>query len=799
MSNKIRAILAILLGLMPCLMQGAGTPGAEMRRPVSTEHPLYLFHIDVWNNADPQKIIDLVPDDIRPYTVFNVSLSVTESVTKDGMRTSESWVRTCAENRVWCMIQPASGGHAWFSDYDFSVYRYFFETYPNFLGFNYCEQFWGFNDSDGLHPFGDRSPSVADRMNLFANLLEIADEYGGYLVVSNCLVIPEWDATSPLTMFKRYPDFASAAKKYKDHLIYLEKYTMSANYYDMESQCFGVFMSDYCDNWGMRFDECGYNGHVYKKISDAKKMPPAIAGMTIMEHMMMTGQTVQDGPETIPNQIVIYDGDQRLDDGYMTRRWSLYPQVENVYFDVWRKFTTDGVVRILPRQEVMDSTKIAVYNDIDPNKSVNDWEGRRAYRYLFSGLYAADDGVFGTDSMFLKRTGRYTTIPTIFIENGKEEGFMRVVKQSRINSVWRNTEAKVTDFNTLFAPQTSDNEETSLYVRHIDNNWMIYNRSQYEPQARIQSSNIRLRYNSCDSVGLTMPFCSFGLMTEKAEGIDFYLNNYTHLKSRTTDEIVIYGCSSEPTWELRERGDHTASAVESSFSGGTLTLIVTHNGPLDISVKCRGNATDRLAVPEWTRTSGTEIPPVYTGVRQYECENADYLNIDRGWNTSGKSDVPGFTALGYVSLGKERSAKIRDVVRIDQPGTYRMDIRYLSPDGEVKNINVSVNGTVKARNISFTQTDSADTWSTTGFEVILEGGESEILISTTRAQQNALYLDSFTLTPVNVAGSVESVGAACRQEEDGVCHDLFGRKVNSDRLPKGQIYVQNGRKKVKRQ
>ena len=37
---------------------------AQQRRPIDSQHPLWFIHIDVWNSADPQKIIDLIPEDI---------------------------------------------------------------------------------------------------------------------------------------------------------------------------------------------------------------------------------------------------------------------------------------------------------------------------------------------------------------------------------------------------------------------------------------------------------------------------------------------------------------------------------------------------------------------------------------------------------------------------------------------------------------------------------------------------------------------------------------------------------------
>ena len=786
---KLRLI--ILFSLLSMALPPLRAFSAEMRRPLSPQQPMYIFHIDVWNNADPQKVIDLVPEDMLPYTVFNISLSVSENVTKDGFRTAESWLRTCAENRVWALIQPASGGHSWFSDYDTEVYRYFFENYPNLLGFNYCEQFWGFDDGGGLHPFGNKSPSIADRMNLFVDLLDLADEFGGYLVVSNCLVIPEWDGTSPLTMFKRYPAFAEAAKKHKEHLIYCEKYTTSGNFYDMESMCLGVFLSDYCDNWGMRFDQCGYAEHVYDNMPSDQKMPPAIGGMTILEHMMMTGQTVQDGPELIWNQCVRALSDVKTEDGYSARKFEFYPQFPNVYMDVWRKFTTDGVVRILPRQEVIDSTKIAIYNDISSEKAQNNWEGRRSHKNLFTGLYALDNGTFGTDTVYLKKTGRYTTVPTIFIDNGKDLGFQRVIKQSRLNSVWHDIETKVKDFNQLFSPQTTDDPETSLYVRRIDNNWLVYNNSQYEKQRKVETSTIALRYNSCDAVTLTMPMYSFGLLTEKGDGIDIYLNNYTHFKVNTNDTIIIKGCSVQPTFEVIERGDHKASTVTSSYKDGDLTLIVSHLGPLDINVKCNGQNSDRMQVPVWERTYGCEIPPVYKGTRQWEWENADYASIDKAWNGAGRSDIPGFTALGYVSYGTKNGAKLRDHIRVDEAGRYRMTIRYLAPEDNIDRVNITLNGKVVARNVKFAKTGEDNVWAEASVEFDVPEGINEIVLSSTKTQTANLYLDNFTLTPL-FENAVETISTVM---DNGAIYNIFGQKVDENYHG---IVIKNGKKFIQK-
>src|SRR4030042_3860268 len=104
-----------------------------LRRPISPSSPMWLIHIDTWNYADPQKIIDLVPKDIRPYVVMNISLSINHDeetsrfgIAEYGYEIAKSWLRTCAENRMWAMVQPSSGGYSQFSDFDMSVYEEFY-------------------------------------------------------------------------------------------------------------------------------------------------------------------------------------------------------------------------------------------------------------------------------------------------------------------------------------------------------------------------------------------------------------------------------------------------------------------------------------------------------------------------------------------------------------------------------------------------------------------------------------------------------------------------------------------------
>lgn len=53
-----------------------------LRRPCDPDHPMLIVHIDTWNVADPAKIIATIPESIKPYCVFNISLSINWSSTE---------------------------------------------------------------------------------------------------------------------------------------------------------------------------------------------------------------------------------------------------------------------------------------------------------------------------------------------------------------------------------------------------------------------------------------------------------------------------------------------------------------------------------------------------------------------------------------------------------------------------------------------------------------------------------------------------------------------------------------------
>lgn len=703
----------------------ASTDGT-IRRVVSTESPMWIVHIDTWNYPDPDAIIDLIPEDVLPYVVFNISLSVSRdedtndwTLVEYGYETAKSWLRTCAERGVWVMIQPSSGAWSHFEDYPDSslegtIYEEFFVEYPNFLGFNYCEQFWGFSDA-GVEP--------TDRYKHFANLLELCNKYGGYLVVSWCG--NQWSPSiNPLAMIKQVPEFEQACLDYTENFILCEKYTQTSYISDMESICLGAYLSGYCGNYGVRYDSSGWTGSVPFAQS---------TGLAVeLERFLKSGATVIDGPELIWEDD-FYETDQAVDDdGYSERQWASYTQFTNVVTDMFRK-VLEGVIRIPTREEVIENTKAVIIQDVE---SGSDDDKYSTYPTLFEGLYQNDyDGSLSENHSIYKSTGRYPAIPTVYaLADEVAEQFEVQILQSEISERWATIEDKVAEFDELFPEEYTGN----IYAGRNGNTWVVYNPLKSGERA---NGTIPFQYNTADSIELTLSTYTTGIINEYADSLEIYLNNYDEnsVLVQRTDTIVITGCSEEPTLSYTDRGINTsASKVTTEYSNGTFTVNVAHNGPIDITIEVSGSNTGRSTDYNVATLVEPESPPEYTGDRQYEAEFYAYKDIDGIVKSGYGKGVSNYYGQGYLIFGTSKGTSVKDTVTVTSSGTYTLNIRYLLENSDVSGLTLYVNNR-KVSTLDLTSTGSD--WEYYTVDVSLKSGENTVTLTATSELQDTLYLD----------------------------------------------------------
>ena len=733
--KEINSKIIVLLLLFFFFGQFSNAQNSSLRRPISPESPMWLIHIDTWNYADPQKIIDLIPVDIRPYVVMNISLSISHDVATSQFKVAEygyeiakSWIRICAENQMWTMIQPSSGGYSQFSDFDLSVYEEFYKEYPNFIGFNYSEQFWGFDDaSDPL------SPSWINRMSHFANLLKLSNQYGGYLSVSWCG--NQWSPSiNPIAMLKRNPNFATACKNYTENFILSEKYTQESYQSDMESICLGAYLSGFSGNYGIRYDDTGWtdaNG-------EHKNFSMATAGAVHLEHAMLTGQTVIDGPELIWTQCFRETNRIASTNGYMSRNWEKFPQFDNVSVDLFRKIV-DGTVRIPTRKEVIDRTKVAIINNVNSGTVDNIYSSPET---MFNGLYTMNgDGNYQNNKTFFKKTGRYPTIPTVFqLDDTDAKSFQVQVNKSDYNTRWSTLSTKMTEFNNLFPEEYTGD----LYAGRHENGWVVYN--PYK-NGQTASANIPFKYNTCSAMDLTFSQYTSGVVKETANQLKIYLNNYdnvldTNLK---TDIIKIYGSTSEPTFSYQDRANHQSSNVTKSWSGNIFTLTVQHNGAIDITINCSGSAAGRLTNYTNATLIEPQKPTIYTGPRQYEAEVFEYKNISKVVTAGNNDPIRNYTGQGYITFGTNAAASIRNKINALRKGTYQLKIRYTAPDVNVTSVDLYVND-IKVATPVFTKTTDVNTWNVITQNITLNTGINEIRLEANTTGSGNIYFDNIVFT-----------------------------------------------------
>ena len=746
------------------------TGNAQERRPIDSKHPLWLIHVDVWNKADPQKIIDLIPDDIKPYVCMNLSLSCQYDTEKNvykmpqnAVPTYKSWGSVCQANGLWFTCQPASGGHTHIQDDDLETFEYFYKRFPNFLGWNYAEQFWGFDE-----PNDKSSSSQTSRIALFAKLVPMAHKYGGFLTISFCGNI--WShLLNPVGMMKRNKDLLEACRQYPEAILWLYKYTTSSCFYNNESVTFSPFISGLAKNYGVRYDNCGWNGALNALLGEkhGKKYPIAAGIGTVMEQTCVNGGAVWDGPELIWTEDFEEIG-KTTDNGYTKRNWRTFPGFRNAWIDMFRKII-DGTMYIPSREEVVKKTKIVVINDVN---SGNDEQKYAAWGDLYDGVYKQTDpfnrgnGQFMDNFCYFKKTGRYGAIPVaIELYDALANAIPLKIKKSSYTARWSTTShtRKTMDFNRQY-PEVSTGD---LYVNRYRNQLVTYTPYSYLNGNRTAKGTIPLQYNTCESLELTYGMLSSGIVREYADHIDFYLNNYrTDTTNLVLDKIVVKGAKVEPTYTLTKRVDAEANVTaEWDAETGSYTLNVNHMGPLDITINCVGEATERNTDVLSNTALSEDLPKQpeeYHGEITIEAEDMDYKNIKDcvtdpyNWYPN----VRGHAGNGFINMGSNSAGALRHTINIKEAGSHVITVRYTSPNRN-GNLITTVNGSRKI--IKYTKTENNE-WCKASMTANLKQGNNTITI-TNSSGVDPLYIDNVSYRPADVPA--EQFAVNIRETEGG--------------------------------
>lgn len=750
-----------LLMMLCLLVLGNMMLSAQSRRPIDNKHPLWLIHIDVWNNADPQKIIDLIPADIKPYVCMNLSLSCQydndlkmHKMPQSAVQTYKSWASVCCRNNMWFTCQPASGGKTHIKDDDLETFEYFFKNYKNFLGWNYAEQFWGFDD-----PNDDSSSSQPSRIALFAKLVEMSHNYGGFLTVSFCGNI--WShGLNPVGMLKRNANLLANCKKYPEAMLFLYKYTTAGCWYNNESVTLAPFISGLAKNYGVRYDNCGWNGAIGEALGEKGKTYPAAAGIApVLEQMCLNGACVWDGPELIWTECFTGKSNTTVS-GYTRRNWTTFSTFDNIWVDMFRK-VLDGTIYIPTREEVVARTKFALVSNVSAASDNTSLKGR-AYatpETLYDGIYKQDDpfnrdkGYFNENNCYYKKTGRYQAIPVLFplehcddIAKSIETKLTRTDYDNNLGN-WQNETMKQVKLNRLY-PEISTGD---MFVARNANELLCYTPYTYLNHHVSSKASVPLKYNTCTSLDLEFPRFSSAVVKEYADRIVFYMNNFrTDTVAPVTDVIKVVGAQKRPTYSYKDRVS-TRTVVSEEWDEATSTYIcnVKHMGPLDLTIHCEGNETERSTdyLEEVSLTEDYPVQPEsYYGALIIEAEDMDYKNVKENvvhaYNSSYRN-LRGHSAMGFQVMGTNTAAALRNVTQINFGGTYDVTVKYMS---SVPAQVMASCGSSGRKVLALSETGG--TWQTVSFETTLKSGSNTFTLTNVGGKN--VYIDNVTFTPLQL-------------------------------------------------
>lgn len=773
-----RIILFFLLATN--LFLGANLATAQERRPIDNRHPMWMIHIDVWNNADPQKIINLIPEDIKPYVCLNLSMSCSYDTDlgihkkpQDAIQTYRSWASVCCRNNMWFTCQPASGGHTHIPDdsknltKSLELMESFFIDYKNFLGWNYAEQFWGFND-DRDKPYNNSS-SDTDRINLFAKLVPMHHQYGGFLTISFCGNI--WSHhLNPIGMMKRNSKLLAACKESPEAILWLYKYTTSSCWYNNESACIGPFISGLAKNYGVRYDNCGYNGALDSFLGEnhGKKYPAAVGIAAVMEQMTLNGACVWDGPELIWTED-FKNSNTTTSNGYTRRNWTTYPTFDNIWVDMFRK-VIDGTIYIPTREEVVARTKVAL---IANNTSGSDQDKYATPNGLYDGLYLQDNDPFNAGSsfghskgnymsnlLFLKKTGRYQTIPLLMTTTDDvAKTITQRVNVTNYSSKFSSKATKVKLFDKYY-PEISKGD---AFVARHHNELTCYYPYSYCNKNKTAQADIPLQYNSCDSLKMTLGKFTTVLAHEYADHISFYLNNYrSDTTSVVQDLIVVKGCKIKPTYTYKKRAKASGSISESwDESEGVYKITLKHNGPFDIDIQCSGDEEKTLLTDlvDDTPLVDSEIakPEDYYGDLIIEAEDMDYKSVSAcvtdqyGDNWGAYRSVRGHSGMGFQRMGTSTSGGLRNETQINFAGNYNITIKYSTSSTFNIRSSFAKSGTKTLK----LEACATNEWKTVSYEATATEGKNVFLLSNPSGKD--FYVDNVTFSPIEINVAIDEV------------------------------------------
>ena len=493
----------------------------EIRFEVSNDHPMYLENY-YWSDDAPKKdgldanknyygdervdspvmLYNTVPDELKDNTVILLiaerSLNSTDAV-RDWIKKN---VELCNENKIPCAVQIANGETNVNTTIPLSFWNELATNNEYLVGFNAAEMYNRFA--------GDNRSYVMDMIRLGVSH-GVCMMWTDTNIFGTNGVLYDW-----LTQDEK---LSGLMREYKEYISLMTKESYGSEAANTDALFKGLWMTDYCENWGIASDwwhwQLDSNGALFDAGSGGDAWKQCL---TWPENMYTQDvvRAVSQGATCFKSEAQWYSNATK---GMRTPtyQYSMIPFLEKL---------VSKEVKIPTKEEMLERTKAIVVG-------AENWNNFN-YNTTYSNLYPS--------------TGQYGIVPYVPSNCPEEElsGYDLVVRENLGKAGLKSA------LDTVYPVQKS---EGTAYCETFGDTWYWMNSS--EDKNVSQYTEFTTAINGAESVKIAGEPHVFGIIKENPGSLNVYLSNYRLDKTELWDGTIPGGLSDQGcynyVWQMCER------------------------------------------------------------------------------------------------------------------------------------------------------------------------------------------------------------------------------------------------------
>ena len=548
-----------------------------LRLKVSNERPLFIFNIYGTNPDSVFWLAENLPEDIREY--WSIQFVGLKKDTPENRVNMERNLDAAQAAGIPAFIQVEDcNSH---NDVPSSYYAFLFERYSRLVGLSVAE-------------FSAANTSLIgmdlDHIKAVKRYIDTVLPFGGIFMWQDM----GYEGLHPFMIAGSVPELYRKIVANKDYIILMDKHNGRSKRFVTQAAALGFYASDLIGNWGVNSEdwiwwEAGFNKLFNPIAGITRSAPDWKAVFTYPDALFGIDWLIAAaGGATVFSLECPYHGFAVPEQGQFTPAW------HNVILPLTRMLINNQLIP--SREEVKARIKVAYHaENINPCEINGD--------SLFRGLYGPE---LASLWEWLPSTGRYYFLPILpKLADEKVLGSYPhlITTTSYARDFMFKAAAKQAYFNSIY-PQIGTGDAWFMNFR---NNWYIANPN--ENRDITTTFSFPLITDPANSLGGSISAHTFIIVREEPGILNIHLSNYridsdkdvweSGIVDFNPDTYLPHYLNCPSDGELRKSvitlTAATAPTLSSitgtngytcttDFTNGVCTIIIEHNGPVDLRI-----------------------------------------------------------------------------------------------------------------------------------------------------------------------------------------------------------------------